>query len=74
MAEWIAIDQWQRCAEMARPGIVFEVRNADKLSLFTSCVMPLPDMPFDWQSPAVEFRPVAELPPRPSAPLPEPGG
>ena len=27
MGEWIAIEQWERCVEMARPGIVFEIRN-----------------------------------------------
>ena len=38
MSEWIAIEQWQRCLEMTRPGIVFEMRNAEGLSLFTPCV------------------------------------
>ena len=25
MSEWLAIAEWQRCVEMARPGIVFEI-------------------------------------------------
>ena len=74
MGEWLAIEQWERCVEMARPGIVFELRNADGLSLFTPCVSSLPDPPFDWASPAIEFRAVPEEPPRHSTPLPEPRG
>ena len=74
MIEWIAIDQWERCVEMARPGIVFEMRNAEGLSLFTPCVTPLPEPPFDWKSRAVEFRPAPEAPPVHSAPLPKPAG
>jgi hypothetical protein len=72
MAEWIAIDQWERCVEMARPGIIFEIRNAEGLSMFTPCVLPLPVPPFDWRSPGVEFRPVPEPPPMHSTPLPPP--
>lgn len=72
MAEWIAIEQWARCAELARPGIVFELRNSEGLSLFTPCVSPLPAVPFDWKSAPVAFRPVPEAPPRHSTPLPKP--
>jgi hypothetical protein len=74
MNEWIAIEQWERCRELARPGIVFEIRNAEGLSLFTPCVIPLPPMPFDWASPPVAFRAVEEPPPEHSGPAPEPGG
>ena len=74
MVEWIAIDQWERCVEMARPGIIFEIRNADGLSMFTPCMLPLPEGPFDWTSAAIEFRPVPEAPPVHSGPLPEPAG
>jgi hypothetical protein len=74
MAEWIAIDQWERCVEMARPGIIFELRNADGLSLFTPCVVPMPPPPFDWKSAPIEFRAVLEAPPQHSAPLPPPAG
>ena len=72
MSEWVAIEQWSECVRMERPGIVFEIRNRDGQSLFTPCVIPLPDKPFDWTSPPVEFRPIAEAPPRHSDPLPSP--
>jgi hypothetical protein len=29
MSEWMDMEQWQQCADMARPGIVFEIRNSD---------------------------------------------
>jgi hypothetical protein len=74
MSEWLAIAEWQRCVEMVRPGIVFEIRNAEGLSLFTPCVVPLPPMPFDWKRPAAEFRAVVEPQPKHSAPLPAPKG
>ncbi len=74
MVDWTAIDQWERCVDMARPGIIFEVRNADGLSMFTPCVIPLPQVPFDWKSPAVEFRPVPQAPPQHSTPLPRANG
>jgi len=74
MSEWIDIAEWDRCRELERPGIIFEIRNAEGLSLFTPCVQPLPDLPFDWKLPALEFRPVEETPPEHSAPLPEPAG
>lgn len=74
MNEWIAIAEWDRCRELTRPGIIFEIRNADGLSLFTPCVIPLPTPPFDWTSPPLEFRPVEEPLPQRSEPLPEPTG
>lgn len=74
MVEWIAIEQWQRCVEMTKPGIVFEMRNAEGLSLFTPCVPYVPEKPFDWASPPKEFRPVVEPKPQHSAPLPAPKG
>ena len=72
MGEWIAIAQWQECERMARPGIVFEISNAEGQSLFTPCVVPLPPMPFDWKSAPVRFRAVAEAPAEHSAPIPAP--
>ena len=71
MVEWLAIEQWQRCVEMARPGIIFEIRNAEGLSLFTPCGA-LPPPPFDWKSPPLRFRVVAEKPAIHSAPMPTP--
>jgi hypothetical protein len=72
MSEWMAIDQWHRCVDMARPGIVFEIRNSEGQSLFTPCVMPLPRMPFDWKSAPLRFRVVPEPKPEHSSPLPGP--
>ena len=72
MGEWVAIEHWPDCVRMERPGIVFEMRNADGQSLVTSCVIPLPEAPFDWRSPALEFRPIPAEPPRHSAPIPTP--
>jgi len=74
MGEWLAIEQWERCVEMARPGIVFEMRNAEGLSLLTPCVPGVPIKPFDWTSPPKEFRAVAEPAPEHSTPLPAPKG
>ena len=70
--DWISMQEWARCAEMSRPGIVFEIRNAEGLSMFTPCVMPPPEAPFDWTLPPLEFRPVPETPPERSDPLPRP--
>jgi hypothetical protein len=74
MSEWIAIAQWRDCAQMARPGIIFEIRNADGQSLFTHCVDPLPKMPFDWNSPPVVFRAIPEPKAEHSTPIPPPKG
>jgi hypothetical protein len=72
MSDWMAIAQWEECQKLAKPGIVFEIRNARGQSMWTQCVMPLPPMPFDWTSPPVEFRAVPEAPPRHSDPIPPP--
>lgn len=74
MSEWMAIAQWQDCAKMARPGIIFEVRNSEGQSLFTPCVQPLPAMPFDWKSPPVVFRAIPQPKPEHSTPMPAPKG
>ena len=74
MGEWIDIEQWQRCVEMTRPAIVFELRNADGNSMLTPCVTVLPPMPWDWKSPPTEFRAVVETPPQHSTPIPPPKG
>lgn len=72
MSDWMAIAQWQECERMARPGIVFELQNAEGLSLFTRCIPTLPALPFDWKSPPVRFRAVEQVPPRRSDPIPPP--
>ena len=74
MGEWIAIAQWERCVEMERPGIVFEIRNADGNVMVTACVQPLPAAPFDWKTPPLEFRAIVEAPPEHSSPIPPPKG
>jgi hypothetical protein len=74
MGEWIDIAEWERCRELERPGIIFEIRNPEGLSLFTPCVTPLPEMPFDWTLPPTEFRAIPEPPPEHSDPLPPPKG
>ncbi len=72
MSEWMAIAQWQECEKLAKPGIIFEIRNAEGQSLFTQCVVPLPKMPFDWKSPPVKFRAVIAPKPQHSTPMPPP--
>jgi hypothetical protein len=74
ISDWMTIDQWQRCVEMAKPGIIFEIRNADGQSLFTPCTSTLPAVPFDWKTPATAFRAVDEPAPLRSGPLPPPRG
>ena len=74
MSEWLSIAQWHQCEKLAKPGIVFEISNADGQSLLTPYVQPLPNLPFDWKSPPVRFRAVAEPEPVRSAPIPKPKG
>ncbi len=71
MSEWLSIAQWEECHRLTRPGIIFEIRNAQGQSLFTPCVTPLPPMPFGWKSPPVMFRAVIEPVPQHSTPIPE---
>jgi hypothetical protein len=72
MSEWLAFAQWAQCREMARPGIIFEIQNGEGQSLFTPCVVPLVEVPFDWRSPPVRFRAIPEPAPQRSVPLPGP--
>lgn len=74
MGEWMAIAEWHRCAEMSRPGIVFEIRNAEGLRLVTRCAPDVPAPPWDWKSPGIEFRAIPEPKPEHSDPLPPPLG
>jgi hypothetical protein len=71
MSDWIDFERWPECTGMERPGVVFEVQNADLEIMTTTCVVPL-QPPFDWASPPVRFRVVEEAPPRHSSPLPAP--
>jgi hypothetical protein len=72
MSEWMAIAQWQECTNMMRPGIVFEIRNAEGQTMLTPCTIPLPPMPFNWSSPPTMFRAVAQPKPEHSTPIPAP--
>jgi hypothetical protein len=74
MSEWMAIAQWQECQKMARPGIIFELKNAEGQSLFTPCIAQLPATPFGWKSPPVMFRAVVAPKPQHSTPMPPPRG
>ena len=74
MSEWMAISQWHECERLVRPGILFEIQNAEGLSLFTPCTTTVPPMPFDWKSPPLRFRAVLQERPRHSDPIPEPKG
>ena len=74
MGEWLAIAQWQECVKLAKPGVVFEIRNAEGQTIQTQCVQPLPKMPFDWKSAPLQFRVVPEPMPEHSSPLPAPRG
>ena len=72
MGEWLAISQWHECQRLARPGLIFEIRNSEGQSLFTPCVVKLPAMPFDWKSPPVMFRAIETPKPQRSTPMPPP--
>jgi hypothetical protein len=72
VVDWIPMDQWVECAKLERPGIVFEVRNAQGQTLLTACMPEKPSAPFDWTGPPIEFRPVPEAPAKHSSPLPDP--
>jgi hypothetical protein len=74
MSEWTDIARWHECVEMMKPGVVFEIRNPEGKSMFTPCVQPLPQMPFDWKSRPTRFRAVAEHRPEHSSPIPKPKG
>ena len=72
MNEWMAIAQWHECQKMARPGIVFELKNADGQTLLSTCAAEVPAKPFDWKSPPLVFRAVAAPAPQRSTPMPPP--
>ena len=72
MGKWKPIEDWTQCTEMAKPGIIFEIRNAEGQSLYTPCVVPLPTMPVGWKSPPKEFRPIVAPRPEHSSPMPPP--
>jgi hypothetical protein len=71
MSDWMAIAQWHECEKLARPGIVFEIRNAEGESLLTPCTPTVPPSPFGWKSGPVEFRAIPQPPPKRSEPMPD---
>jgi hypothetical protein len=72
MSDWVDIEKWQHCLDMARPGIVFEIRNADGQCMITPCTAAVPTLPFDWKSAPLRFRAIAEPLPQHSPPMPKP--
>lgn len=72
MSEWMPIERWQECLQLARPGFIFEISNAEGESMFTPCVVPLPPAPFQWKSGPVRFRAIVASPPQHSEPIPRP--
>jgi hypothetical protein len=72
MSEWLSIAQWHECKKMARPDIVFELKNAEGQSLLTECTAQVPATPFGWKSPPIVFRAVPLSRPLHSAPMPGP--
>jgi hypothetical protein len=71
VSEWQAMEAWPNCQSLARPGIVFELQNAQGQSLLARCG-PLPPVPFDWMAGPVRFRAIAEPEAERSAPIPPP--
>lgn len=71
MSEWTPISEWHQCVELAKPGIIFEIRNAEGQSLFTGCTSAF-STPFDWKSPPIVFRAIPAPKPVHSEPMPEP--
>ena len=45
MSEWVTIAQWHECKKMARPGIVFELKNIEGQTLLTECTAQVPPTP-----------------------------
>jgi hypothetical protein len=72
MSEWMAIAQWHECEKMTRPGVVFELKNAEGRTMLSPCVAQVPAKPFDWKSPPVMFRAVDAPKPQRSTPMPPP--
>lgn len=69
MSDWIDFAQWSLCDEMARPGVVFEVVNADGQVMLTECT-PVLEIPTDWKAGPIRFRPIPEPVPTRSKPIP----
>ena len=48
MSEWMAIAQWHECEKMTRPGIVFELKNAEGQTMLSPCVAQVPQLRSSW--------------------------
>jgi hypothetical protein len=74
ITEWMDIARCHECEKMARPGIIFELKNSEGQTLFTPCVAELPPTPFGWKSAPAMFRAVSAPVPQHSTPMPPPRG
>lgn len=72
VSEWIAVARWNDSRALARPGVVFEIQNAEGQAMLTPYIVPMPAAPFDWKSPPHRFRVILEPAPRRSSPIPPP--
>jgi hypothetical protein len=72
MDAWLPMDRWPECRALEKPGIVFEVQNADGDSMVLACELPFPGAPWDWRSPPIRFRAIGLPKPRPTSPIPGP--
>ena len=74
MSEWLAIAQWHDCEKLTRPGIVFELKNAEGQTMLSPCVAQVPAHLSTGNRPPVMFRAVEAPKPRHSEPMPPPTG
>ncbi len=72
MDGWLPMENWPECRRLEKPGIIFEVQNAEGASMFLQCVVPFPGQPWDWTSPPQRFRAVPLRKPTPTSPIPGP--
>ena len=72
MGEWIAIAQWDKCLGLARPGIIFEVSNAEGRSLVHTVCGVAATAAVRLEIAPVRFRVVPEFRRSTRRPLPEP--
>ena len=71
---WFDIARWVECEALRRPGYVFELQNAEGMSLFTDECLDLAtvEYPYDWKSRPQRFRLIVPSVPTHSTPMPPP--
>ena len=69
--DWMNMDLWSECARMERPGYVFEIENAQGMTIQMHCAEAIP-VPWDWTSPPQRFRLIVEPEAIRSDPIPPP--